>query len=200
MGFYFGTFSGAAAGISPLGIWLLNAVLVAVLITCAYTDGTRGKIFNKVTFPAMGLGLLLNGIFGGVTGLGWSLLGLGLGLAMQWVPWMLGLAKAGDVKLLMAVGALKGWAFCAFGFLYGAAAFGILSLPWLLRRGELKGVGRNIKNYAVLAAMSAGVAAPDTPTPTVTKKFVPWGVGLCAGFAVALIVEVWLGRPFWWTG
>jgi prepilin peptidase CpaA len=116
-------------------------------------------------------------------------------MAIQWVPWMLGLAKAGDVKLLAAVGALKGWAFCVFGFLYGALAFGLLILPWLAWRGELRGVGRNITHYFRLGLMTR--SAPDAPAPTVTKKFVPWGVGLAIGFFIALILEISLGRAIW---
>ncbi|HEX8463146.1 MAG TPA: hypothetical protein VF627_00885, partial [Abditibacterium sp.] len=114
-----------------------------------------------------------------------------------WIPFMLGLAKAGDVKLLAAVGALKGWAFCTFGFLYGAVAFGLISLPWLLRRGELRGVGRNLKSYAQIALVTQ--SAPDAPRPTVTKKFVPWGVGLSLGFFFALGLEIFFNKPFWFT-
>jgi len=199
MGYYFSKFSGAqAADLSSLDVGIINAVLVAVLLICAYTDGRGGKIFNKVTFPAMLAGLILNGAFGGTRGLLWALLGLAVGMAIQWVPFMLGLAKAGDVKLLMAVGALKGWAFCLFGFLYGAVAFALLILPWLSRRGELGMVGQNIRGYFERAALTQ--SAPDAPAPTVTKRFVPWGVGLAAGFFIALALEIALGRPTWIFG
>ena len=184
-------------GVSFFGVLLCNLVLVVFLAVCAYTDSTRHKIYNKVTFPAMLLGLVLNGAFGGFDGLLWSLLGLVFGLGIQWVPMMLGVAKAGDVKLLGGVGALKGWAFCTFGFLYGAVAFALISLPWLLRQNELQGVGQNIRNYFALALMTR--SAPDAPRPTVVKKFVPWGVGLSAGFFVALALELALGVPFWFA-
>jgi prepilin peptidase CpaA len=98
-----------------------------------------------------------------------------------------GFAKAGDVKLLAAVGALKGWAFCLFGFLYGAAAFGFILVPWLARRGELKSVQQNIKGYFAAAAITQSV--PDAPTPTVTRRYVPWGLGLVIGFVIALVLE-----------
>lgn len=187
--------SSLQAGIEPLGYWLCNAVLVAFLLVCAYTDAKESKIYNKYTFPAMLVGIAIHTIFGGFEGFKWAMIGWATGMAIQWIPFMLGLAKAGDVKLLAAVGALKGWSFCTFGFLYGAAAFGIISLPWLLRRGELSGVGRNIKGYVQIAVMTQ--RAPDAPTPTVTKKFVPWGVGLSVGFLIALAVEILLGKPFW---
>jgi prepilin peptidase CpaA len=197
MSFYFSQFSNRDIGVSAPGVLLLDIVLAALLAICAYTDATQSKIFNKVTFPAMALGIVLNFAFGGTTALLWSLLGWAVGMGIQWVPFMLGFAKAGDVKLLAAVGALKGWAFCVFGFLYGAVAFAILILPWLAMRGELGAVGTNIKNYFHLAA--ATVSAPDAPAPVVEKKFVPWGVGLAIGFFIALALELWLGRATWIT-
>lgn len=197
MAHYFQFFSSGQYGLPLIGVWLCNIALAIFLGYCAYTDGKFSKIYNKATFPAMLVGLLLHGIFGGFSALLWSLVGLAVGLGIQWIPFMLGLAKAGDVKLLMAVGALKGWAFCCFGFLYGAAAFGIISLPWLLRRGELKGVGQNLKHYAQLAMVTQ--TAPDAPTPTVKQKFVPWGVGLSIGFFIALGLELTLGKPFWFS-
>ncbi|MBV9470740.1 MAG: prepilin peptidase, partial [Abitibacteriaceae bacterium] len=194
MGYYFSKFTGAeAAHLSPSAVLIINGVLIALLLTSAITDTRQGKILNVVTFPAMLAGLLLNGIFGSTTGFVWALIGWCVGMAIQWVPFMLGFAKAGDVKLLAAVGALKGWAFCLFGFLYGAAAFGFLLLPWLARRGELGMVGQNIRNYFTTAAITQAV--PNTPAPTVTKRFVPWGVGLAIGFFIALGLEIALGRP-----
>ena len=190
-------FSAASVGVHPFGVILCDLVLAVFLATCAYTDGTRAKIYNKVTFPTMLVGLVLNGVFGGVSGLLWSLMGLVVGLAIQWVPMMLGVAKAGDVKLLGGVGALKGWAFCTFGFFYGALAFGLFTLPLLFQQKELAGVGQNIKNYFALALITR--SAPDAPRPTVTKKFVPWGVGLSAGFFVALGLELLFGVPFWFA-
>ena len=197
---FFKTFTALQLGLPFWSVLVLDAILVVAMLTCALTDARTGKILNKVTFPTMLAGLLLNGAFGLVSGIGaqgllLSLLGLAVGFGIQFLPWVLGLAKAGDVKLLMAAGALKGWAFCLFGFLYGAVAFGILSLSWLLRNGELRKVGANLKNYLQIAVVTQ--SAPDAPTPTVTKRFVPWGVGLASGFLFALVLELILGKPFW---
>jgi prepilin peptidase CpaA len=192
---YFSQWNNLEAGVAATGVMIINICLVVFLLVCAYTDGREGKIYNKWTFPAMGLGLLLNAVFGGFNGFVWSLLGWAVGMGIQWVPFMFGLAKAGDVKLLAAVGALKGWAFCLFGFLYGAIAFALLILPWLARRGELKAVGQNIGDYFKIAAITQ--TAPDAPVPVVQKRFVPWGVGLGIGFLVALAIELLFGRATW---
>lgn len=191
----FSKFSSAEVGIAPTGVLLLNGTLVLLLLICSYSDAKYSKIWNKVTFPVMALGLILNFAFGGVTGLIWSFIGWAVGMGIQWIPFMLGFAKAGDVKLLAAVGALKGWAFCVFGFLYGAIAFAILILPWLAMRGELGAVGHNIKNYFHLAIVT--VAAPDAPAPVVVKRFVPWAVGLSVGFFIALAFELFFKRATW---
>ncbi len=196
MGYYFSKYTGAeAVGLSSGQVMALDCVLIALLVTCAITDARSSKIYNVVTFPTWVAGFVLNGIFGGVHGLMWALLGWTVGMGIQWIPFMLGFAKAGDVKLLAAVGAVKGWAFCCFGFLYGAAAFGFLLLPWLMMRGELGMVGQNLRNYFGTAAITQSV--PDAPAPTVTKRFVPWGVGLAIGFFIALALELTRGTPVW---
>lgn len=199
MSYYLSRFTGQTAlGLNNTQVWTLNILLIAVLVICFVTDWQKGKILNVVTFPAMLAGLLLNGLFGQSTmgdgtGLLWALLGWAVGMGIQWVPFMLGFAKAGDVKLLAAVGALKGWSFCLFGFLYGAIAFSLL-LPWLAKRGELRGVVQNIKTYAQVAVATQG--APEAPEPTV-KQHLPWGPGLVVGFFIALLLELTLGKPFW---
>jgi len=189
--------SNSEAGVSSTGLMAINVLLVAFVVTCAYTDTRTGKIKNIVTFPTMLLGIALNGFFGGPQALLWALFGWAVGLGIQWVPFVLGLAKAGDVKLLAAVGALKGAWFCAFGFLYGAAAFGIIVVPWLAARGELGGVRDNLKSYFGMAAITQQV--PDAPTPTVTRRYVPWGLGLGIGFLIALGTELLTsaGRASW---
>jgi prepilin peptidase CpaA len=187
--------SGTEVGIASQGMLVINSVLVLVLVVCFYTDLRFNKIYNKVSFPAMAAGLILNGAFGGLTGFLWALLGWAVGMGIQWVPYMMGFAKAGDVKLLAAVGALKGWAFCTFGFLYGAAVFGLILVPWLARRGELGGVRDNLKGYLATAAITQSI--PDAPTPTVTKRYVPWAIGLSIGFFIALGFELLTGRASW---
>lgn len=195
MTYFFSHFSGLDIGVSPIGNILINVVLVMLLVTCMITDAREHKIYNKYTFPAMAIGLLLNGVFGGWQGLLWAFIGWAVGMAIQWIPFMLGFAKAGDVKLLAAVGALKGWFFCSFGFLFGAIAFGMLMLPWLLKNNELKTVTTNLKTYLGLAVITQ--KNPEMPQASTQKRYMPWAVGLGIGFLIALALELTLGQAFW---
>lgn len=94
-----------------------------------YTDLKNHKIYNKLTMPAILCGLVCNLMLGGLNGLLGSLLGI-LSGAMFAVLWLMGMLKAGDIKLYMAVGALAGWRFCGytmiFSVLIGGAAAALL--------------------------------------------------------------------------
>jgi prepilin peptidase CpaA len=195
MGSYLSSFSAAEFGIGAVGILLTDFLVVLVCLICGYTDAKSSRIPNIVTFPAWLAGFALNFAFGGVRGLLWSLLGWLVGMAIQWIPYQLRFAKAGDVKLLAAMGALKGWAFCSFGFLYGAAAYFFILVPWLWKRGELQPAVENITRYFHLGAITQTV--PDAPAPTTERKYMPWAVGLVVGFLVALFMERFTGRAIW---
>lgn len=109
---------------------------LAAVITAGYgafTDLKSHKIYNKLTMPVIASGLLLNIILGGIHGLGDSLLGLFLGFSFLFL-WLLGMLKAGDVKLYMAVGALAGWRFCGYTMIYSILLGGAAALGLMVRR------------------------------------------------------------------
>lgn len=102
--------------------------LAAVLLAGygAFTDFMHHRIYNKQTMPGIAAGILLHIVFGGAGGFLDSLLGFLLGTSFMLV-WILGMLKAGDVKLYMSIGALAGWKFCGYTMIYsillgGAAA------------------------------------------------------------------------------
>lgn len=177
-------------------LFVTDAILTVALFIVIYTDATRGKIYNWVTFPAMGLGIGIHAAFGQWEGLKFSVFGLLAGLGIQFLPWRLRLAKAGDVKLLAAVGALKGWNFLLFGFLYGAAIHGLIAIPYLAARGYLRPACRNIWVFLYSKMM---LGADGASLTTASQLYMPWGVGLSAGFLLAMVLELVTGSP-WWGG
>ena len=117
---------------------LSDYLLIFLMSVCVYTDICKNRIYNIVLLPFVFAALLTSLCSGGVSQLLWSVKGLLLGLALLFIPFALGGMGAGDVKLLGAVGALKGPVFVLSVFLTGAVAGGMLSLLIMIRAGRLK--------------------------------------------------------------
>lgn len=84
-----------------------DAALAVLLLGAVYTDVTTGKIRNVLTFPVMALGIAMAPF----TQAHWfdGALGLLAAMLLAIPAWRLGRAlHAGDVKMLMAAGALLG--------------------------------------------------------------------------------------------
>ena len=82
-------------------VWLVTVVL----IVAAVIDGFELKVPNWVTFPFIVSGWTYSTLAFGWEGLGWSLLGTVVGLALLLPAYAIGGMGAGDVKLLAGVGA-----------------------------------------------------------------------------------------------
>ena len=87
--------------------WLVSVVLVVA----AVIDGIQLKVPNWITFPMIISGWIYSAVSFGLAGegwyvgLGWSMLGTVVGLALLLPAYAIGGMGAGDVKLLAGVGA-----------------------------------------------------------------------------------------------
>jgi len=114
-----------------------TSLTVLLVATAVYTDVRRGKIFNRLTMPAIALGLVINSLTG-IHGLLHSIAGVGLGLGLFLVTCLLGrILGGGDIKLLIAIGALQGPAFLAWTICYAAIIGGVLAVIIAVRHGIL---------------------------------------------------------------
>lgn len=116
---------------------MLNYLLFAVLLISLITDLKQRRILNIVTLPAMAVGVAYYSISAGWNGFLASGAGLLLGIGLFLIPYLMGGMGAGDVKLLAAIGALKGTGFVFSSFLYTCLAGGAIALLILLKRREL---------------------------------------------------------------
>ncbi|OLB97105.1 MAG: hypothetical protein AUI15_12965 [Actinobacteria bacterium 13_2_20CM_2_66_6] len=106
-------------------------MLAALLLVVMYTDFRWLRIPNAVTYPAMLIGLVfgvVEGIPGGLFtgGLIDHLAALVLAFALSYPFYAAGGLKAGDAKLLMAIGAMRGTSFFLVSALYGALLGGLM--------------------------------------------------------------------------
>lgn len=111
--------------------------MVAVVCIAVITDVRSGKIYNAVTLPGAIIGVILNGVFRGLDGISASLLGLAAGFGVFLFSSLFGrILGGGDIKLLMAVGALQGPEFLLWTLIYTAIAGGIMAIAITLWRKD----------------------------------------------------------------
>ncbi len=118
----------------------IPAALTVILVAAAvYTDVRWERIPNWVSAPLALAGLVAATALGGVEGLIKSLEGLGVGLLLFLLSALFGrLLGGGDIKLLMAVGAINGPIFLIWTIVYMAVFGGVLAVVVSLVRRDLK--------------------------------------------------------------
>jgi len=167
-------------------------VLVIVLLVAAWTDATRGLVYNWLTYPAMVAGLLLWSLHGYLVG-GWD--GMSQWLAASWMALAVGLIPLGllailtgciglgDAKLLGAIGSLTASSQAVIeALMIGLAASVVLALFLMVRH---RVVARTMGNLWQ-ALRGTPPPACDAPAEGQTKAvMVPISVGLAIGGLVA---------------
>jgi len=90
---------------------LINAIIaILACLYASYSDLKHGIIPNKLTFPLIGIGIILNGFYALQTGNLWIIIGCliitGVIFVLGYLFWKLGAWAGGDVKLFTALAAL----------------------------------------------------------------------------------------------
>lgn len=162
---------------------IINSILFLIIIISVYTDLKSRRILNIVTLPAIIIGILLNTITGGIDGLLFSGKGFLLGLGIFIIPFLRGGMGAGDVKLMAAIGALKGASFVFHAFIYTAIIGGVISLILLIRK---MGVKQMIFHMFFTFGIMKGNAGTITHPKNKDMTF-PYGIAIALGTLCAYI-------------
>jgi prepilin peptidase CpaA len=110
--------------------WLVTLLL----IVAAVIDGYQLKVPNWLTFPMIVSGWVVSTMSFGWEGLGWSLAGTAVGLALLLPAYAVGGMGAGDVKLLAGVGAWVGGTTTLYAFCVSAIIGGMIAILMVLYR------------------------------------------------------------------
>ena len=167
-----------------------NMIVVVLTAICVYTDLRHGKIYNKLTYPAAVLGIALS-FFQSSPDPYQSASGLAVALCFYGLLRKLSGMGAGDVKLMAAVGAIKGLPFIIFSSLYifgfGCLA-GLVVLAWK---------GRLIPSVKWVALTVASVIVPGMERPVREGEMtsMPFAPAIFLGVAYGVYLEI-VNGPF----
>lgn len=128
--------------------WIFPTLALAVACAGAWADFKTHKIPNRLTMAAMGGGLILRLIIGGLPGLLSGLAGFCMA-AVFVILWLAGALKAGDIKLYMAVGVLGGWRLCLNAAVYSILLGGLAGLAVMLARKSGRQALNRLKQYFI---------------------------------------------------
>ena len=156
-----------------------------LLGVCAYWDLRYRKIPNWATLPGIALGLGMNGLFHGWGGMKASGIGFLIGFGALLVLFVLSWMGGGDVKLMAAVGALKGYPFVVSALFYSLVAgvlLGVIMLIW--NRKTL----RTFKNLFFVVASRVSPLIPKRDIKREEAQKIPFGLAIVLGTLWAMIV------------
>lgn len=161
----------------------LSSAAFALALLGGVHDLLTKKIPNWLTFTGMALGLIAQFWLLGLPGALDGFLGLALGFALYFPIYAFGHMGAGDVKLLMVVGAWIGWRGC-FHVAVGAVVIGaVYALAEIIYRGRLLAVVKN--TYSFLRALLLPGLVAEKLKVDEGRKF---AFGICIAGAVAALV------------
>jgi prepilin peptidase CpaA len=182
------------ANLHPVQIAIF-VVLGVALVVSLITDLRSRQILDVVTFPTIGLCLLLRaawnlseqgGSWSALAGMGLlsGVIGLLIGGVLFAIIGALGGMGGGDVKLVAAVGAAVGFPLIVPCLIFIGIAGGVQAMAVMAWRGEI------LKTFAGMgaAALRKVKIGKDAEVPRVRTK-IPYGVAIVAG-------TVW---GLWWT-
>jgi len=154
---------------------LIHLAVVLISLISIITDIVWGKIYNWLTIPTALVGLIYAASVHGWHGLFDSLGGVGLGLLLFGWIFYVGWMGGGDVKLLMALGALGGYRYVAEVALLSILIGGCISVGILLVRGRM--LKFTLKMYDFL--LSFFIKELDLFLPKLDQKLtMPFGIAI----------------------
>jgi len=171
--------------------FIICAVLTTVVVVIAMaTDLLWRRIPNILTFPALGIAIVVRTVFQG-----WEGLGLALGGAVL-APSLLMLLRGGkkigmgDIKLAMAIGAIIGPILVVPTMFASALIGGVLAVFWMTYPGGPLAQIPGARIFRPLVHRMQG-------NNSVSAETMPYGVALGVASLLTMAVSLWTGNENW---
>jgi prepilin peptidase CpaA len=165
-----------------------NMILMVVMVIAAIIDYKFKKVPNIITFSAIAAGLAMAFMENGFKGISISTLGLFIGMALLYLPYAAGGMGGGDVKLLGAIGAIKGPWFVFITFLAMALIGGLMAvirMAFVMKKDDMRTLSASIKTVFHTRSLSV-LEIPEYAR----KEKIPYAIAISAGAAVSLMLEM----------
>ncbi len=172
----------------PFPILLTALSFVAA---CVIADLRDRRIPNLLSLPTLALGMIINLVYFGVSGLCDSIGGLAIATLVLLGPFATGGIGAGDVKMMAAVGALLGARLGFISLVAGLAIGGLVMMVHLARIGRLAEKLRATWTMALSAYLTHSlqplVRSPEDSATVALPYSVPLAVGTMIAGVVAYL-------------
>ncbi len=181
-------------------VWLVTVTLVVA----AVIDGVQLRVPNWLTFPLVLSGWVYSACWLGAAGLGWSLLGTVIGLALLLPAYAVGGMGAGDVKLLAGVGAWMHVMLKAAGTPVGPAeamfyAFAVSTVVGAVMAVAMaawrRGLSRHCRQFWMILGEFLTIRDPNQLAAIAAERkssmlLLPYGIPLAIG---TIAYFLWMG-------
>ncbi len=158
-------------------------ILLVILFIAIYTDSTKQKIYNWLTFPTLLLGFVIS--FFNKVGIVDSLIGFIFAFMVSLIIYITGGFKGGDVKLISAVGAWLGKSLILPALLYIFISGGILGVLFTIKNGTFMATYNKLKSF-FWGFLTPGIKPHLELRESINKKM-PYGIAISIGTVLALI-------------
>ena len=162
-------------------------LLLLIVVVSGITDLLNRKIYNCITFPGVVMGVALNCHIHGFNGLITSLLGFIICAVIFIILFIWGGFGAGDVKLMMAIGAIAGHKLIFDLILYSAIAGGIMANIVIIKNKKFIQTWKNVLRFFLFLVPKYHLISE--PLEKKNSILIPYGYAISMGTIVYILIN-----------
>jgi prepilin peptidase CpaA len=182
----------------PESYWVLTCgLLIPATAYASWIDYKERRVPNWLNAAIAAMGILVQGVFFGWSGVGTALSGMLIGFGVLIVPWLMHGMGAGDVKLMAAIGAWFGPVMTVTAFCSGALIGGVIAVIMIVASGKLWMAYANCGTILTKMSRTETMFSEFGSAKSFgeTSSLLPYGVPLTIGSVLILVGQTLT----WWA-